>query len=68
MEQYNMKFEYIEGMKSRLIYTVSQLVNTNPNIYLELEPECQDMDTTFLKLLNASTMNSVSKAYLEIKK
>ena len=36
--RYNLKFEYIKGIKSTLADTMSRLVKLNPDIQLEKEP------------------------------
>ena len=37
LESYNLKFEYIQGIKNTLVDTLSRLIEINPNIALPAE-------------------------------
>ena len=50
LETYNLKFEYIQGMKNTLVDTLSRLIEINPDVELLLKNQDRNLDTTFLRI------------------
>ena len=60
LETYNLKFEYIQGIKNTLANTLSRLIEVDPDIELPLEKPGQEFGYNFFKDLPLSKLKKSS--------
>ena len=56
LETYNLKFEYIQGIKNTLADTLSRLIEIDPDVELPMEQPGQNSDTTSLRIYPLSKL------------
>ena len=51
LKSYNLKFEYIQGIQNTLAYTLSRLIEIDPDVTLPTEPPGTEFGYNFFKEL-----------------
>ena len=67
LETYNLKFEYIQGIKNTLANTLSRLIEINPHIELPLEKPGQEFGYNFFEDLPPVKIGEIIVDGIEIK-
>ena len=67
LDTYNLKFEYIQGIKNTLVDTLSQLINIDPDVELPKEKPGQEFGYNFLEDLPPVEVEEIIVEGAEIK-
>ena len=66
LEIYNLKFEYIQGIKDTLVDTLSRLVKIDPDIALPAEQPGQEYRHNLFEDLKLSSLNQLKSNQIQI--
>ena len=67
LESYNLKFEYIKGIKNTLADTLSRLLEIDPDISLPAEPQVTEFDYNFFGKLPPVQVGEIIVEGVEVK-